>query len=643
MDKILNESKEDEETIINNDYIDSCFTEESYDSDSKIISFLTLYMSLSLKDKISRYLVNKNIRSIKNPITSDTLIHYLCMNDDNFPLLKLISPNKSEKEQKNNSGQTLLHVAVQNKSYNITKYLLEIGSNIQSKDINNNTPLHIAVRGGDFSIIKILLKNNSNLNIINNDNETPIDIAKKMKNKKLVNLINNYLQEKEHCRHTKSKNNIELRLNEFNKDDILYKLKNLENNNNIINNNKSILNNLSINNWSLDTKNETDSQSFNIYKRKIITNNSQYFRDYNDNGVIKNNKTINLYNSINNTNTQTKKNSYKSVNRICPVLGNKYIYRKTSPKVVNNQYTLIEFDNDSELYEYTPRKKSYSPRVLNKTNFQANSNLNRKKINNIIENKKIITYENYKNLMKFKSDKLLFQKNNNYSPLSINQLGNVNNGHHNIKKIRNTIIHKSPFSFFVKESKKEDIYKQKLLQFLKEIGMQNYGNILISEGLDDINLILKQMNEGFPVLEDTLKEIGIIPAGDRAKLLIRLQEVSNGFDFNFPFEEVYFKNNGSIIKWLKREGFPQYNKNFINAGYQSFELLLIQMASKYKINDNILINDLFIFNDADRVKILRSLEKNSEKYIQKLSNKGNIQRTFSKMVENDSESLCIIM
>lgn len=101
--------------------------------------------------------------------------------------------------------------------------------------------------------------------------------------------------------------------------------------------------------------------------------------------------------------------------------------------------------------------------------------------------------------------------------------------------MKKTIIHRSPFYSFRNEEDKDDICVKKLLQFLKEIGMQNYGNILISEGLDDINLILKQMNEGFPVLEDTLKEIGIIPAGDRAKLLIRLQEVSNGFVYPFSF------------------------------------------------------------------------------------------------------------
>ena len=173
--------------------------------------------------------------------------------------------------------------------------------------------------------------------------------------------------------------------------------------------------------------------------------------------------------------------------------------------------------------------------------------------------------------------------------------------------------------------------------------MQEYGKILISEGFDDINLIIKQMKEGFPLLDDTLKEIGIIPAGDRAKIIIRLQQISNGFDFDFPFEQVYFKDNGSILKWLEKERLSKYNKNFLDVGYQSFELLLIQMASKYKINDNILKNDIYIFNEEERIKILKSLKINSEKYIKELKKKKNIQRTYSKMVNSNNESICIII
>ena len=176
--------------------------------------------------------------------------------------------------------------------------------------------------------------------------------------------------------------------------------------------------------------------------------------------------------------------------------------------------------------------------------------------------------------------------------------------------------------------------------------MNKYMDLLISEGLDDINLIIKQMNEGFPSLYETLKEIGISSPGDRAKILVRLQEISNGFNFEFPFEQVYFKNNKSIQRWLNREGLSIYINKFIDAGYQSFELLLIQMSSKYKITEKILKEEILVFNNEDLKKILSSLEKNSEKYIYQLKKNKNIQRTYSKMVNisnNNFNSFCTII
>ena len=164
-----------------------------------------------------------------------------------------------------------------------------------------------------------------------------------MKNQKIINFLKNFTQENEKIRNSlknSNNNNIVLKLNEFNKDDLFYNLGENNNNNNNINNiNKSILNNISVNNWSLDTKNETESQSFNIYMKKRasnISNNFQYLGENKDN-EIKNNKTININvnNCINNNNTLLKNKSYKCLNKIpSKFLGNNTssIYRKTSPK-----------------------------------------------------------------------------------------------------------------------------------------------------------------------------------------------------------------------------------------------------------------------------------------------------------------------
>ena len=143
MDKIRNKiNKELEDTMVDNDfkipnlinnflYIEIINKKEitnlknlNFESNHKIISFISEYMSLSLNEKIAHYLINKNIRTLKNPLTSDSLFHYICINDDNLPLIKLMKPNTDEMETKNNLGQSLLHIAVQNKGIKIAKYFL---------------------------------------------------------------------------------------------------------------------------------------------------------------------------------------------------------------------------------------------------------------------------------------------------------------------------------------------------------------------------------------------------------------------------------------------------------------------------------------------------------------------------------------
>ena len=602
---------EEEETIINSSFIDIDSSIEDYNTHPKIILYITEYMSLSLKEKISRYLQNKNIRSIINPITSDTLIHYLCMNDDNYTLIKLIKPNSFEMEQKNNLGQTILHIAVQNMSYKIMEFLLKNGANINEKDNEKNTSLHLAAQKGDYKSFRLLLEYNPNISSLNIHKETPMTITKKMKNKELINYLKNYINKKD--KDSLNKN----------------KIKNIDNNY-IEKNNKSILNNISLNNCSLETKNETDNQSLNIYKKKIVTDNSKFIIE----DKIKNNKTINLNTSINDKSFY-KNNTFKNLNCLSPNKS-KFVYRKTSPKSKNNNYTLIEFEDENEKIEYTKNQNNISPKVFSKIENISYINFKPESITNT--NDKKFNLYNKNNDLNIQAKRRT--NNNNHIPRFLYENDSPNS---KIKGIRKTVVNKSPFTFYKNKFNNEDLCKKKLLQFLKEIGMMNYGTILISEGFDDIDLIIKQMNEGFPALEDTLKEIKIISAGDRAKILIRLQEISNEFNFHFPFEEVYFKNNGSIKKWLDCEGLSRYNDNFLDAGYQSFELLLIQMASKYKINENILRNDLGIINENNKRKILKSLEINSEKYVKELQKKGNILRTYSKMVKNDTGSMCIII
>ena len=622
--RFKNIKKELEDTVIDNDFKIPILTKFDLESNQKIISFISEFMSLSLNEKIAHYLINKKIRSVKNPLTSDTLFHYLCINDDNLPLINLMLPTFDEIEKKNNLGQNLLHIAVQNKCIKTAKYLIENKANINSKDGKNNTPLHIAVENNDYNIVKLLVDFNAIINQYNNKNEKPIDIAYKKENK----LIINYLEKKFNKKENNSiLNNIESYHNN------IFKINGRNTSNQL---NLDRVQNLSLNNFSDETKNETENQSLNIYKKKVISKviKTPLIKK------IKNNRTksLNLY-------LNKKENTPNKIMSNKNIFESGLIYIRNSPRVINNRKSFKEIYNSNNYRNQEFNLWNLSPKLNGKKqdNLRYNSNYLKNHLNLKIQNNQ--KQEGIKTNDKSPKTKTknLVLKNNIYNPKN-NELFQKTKEEYdkirtrNLKKIE---IHTYNNS---EEGRIKNKDKERLIEFLKEIGMQQYSEILISEGFDDIDLIIKQMNIGFPSLYDTFKEIGINSPGDRAKILVHIQEISNGFDFQFPFEQVYFKNNRSIQRWLNKEGLSKYINNFIEAGYQSFELLLIQMASKYKINKKILKEEIFIFNDEDLKHILNSLETNSEKYVYQLRKNHIVQRTYSKMVNNyNSESICIII
>ena len=631
MKKILNNNnKELEDTIIDNDFKIPILTKINFESNHKIITFISEYMSLSLNEKIAHYLINKNIRTLKNPLTEDTIFHYICNNDDNLPLIQLMKPTIEEISRKNNSGQNLLHISIQNKCLKIAKYIIENKADINSKDDKNNTPLHIAVENDDFNIVKLLMAYNVKINVFNNNKETPIDIAYKKNNKLIINYLENKYKKK-------IKNSI---LNNKDSYNNILNLRNIRNTCNQSNINRG--QNTTLNNFSDETKNETENQSLNIYKKKVITKviKTPLIKK------IKSNRAINMNLNLNKngkTPNKQKMNKY--------IYESGLIYKRNSPRLINRKSHEEIFNNNKEinyklnLSNITPkleRKNSDNLEYFDRSSKIRLNNLNIKTQNN--QKQKSLKLKNNSN-HQIKSKNLVLQ--NNLCNQKLIRALHQKNAHNN--KIGSRNIKAFKISQTYNKSEENKLYscdKKKIIEFLKEIGMNKYIDLLISVGLDDINLIIKQMNEGFPSLYETLKEIGISSPGDRAKILVRLQEISNGFNFEFPFEQVYFKNNKSIQRWLNREGLSIYINKFIDAGYQSFELLLIQMSSKYKITEKILKEEILVFNNEDLKKIFSSLEKNSEKYIYQLKKNKNIQRTYSKMVNinnNNFNPFCTII
>ena len=161
--------------------------------------------------------------------------------------------------------------------------------------------------------------------------------------------------------------------------------------------------------------------------------------------------------------------------------------------------------------------------------------------------------------------------------------------------------------------------------------MDKYMSIFALNGFDDIKLILEQSKNGIASIKDNeLKEAGIKIPGDRAKILIRIQELSNNFNFPIPKEvyysienkkNLYCEKNLHLKKledWIKSLKIENYFNNFIKCGYYSLELLLVQMASSNPLTNEILKDELKIEKIGYRARIINKLKEDSKKYIEEL-------------------------
>ena len=641
-----------------------------FDTNASIISE---FMSLSLTSKIKKFKSNPSLRKLKDKNSSNTFLHFICMNDDNFPLLEIIKPTNKEINRQNNFGETSLHIGIINKCKKITKYLIENGADVNASDYNLNMSLHLAVMNNDIDLIKLLIEYKANPLLVNKNNETVLDIAIKMNFEDCINLLKEVSLMNE-TKKNKNKKIFELKteINE-NKPNINEKentidnpIKNINNKNIIFSHkiihHKKIMNPIFFTpKKNLNIITYTKNSSCSSYKRKNV-----FFTSKKPKTRQRINSTTAISYPLNEQNIYSKKiinrsQSTSNANNIENTLQN-HIPRKTDFITKNEQF--LESDNESIEEEES----------VIRDNTNINNNINNKDIKGNKQNiEKIL--ENFTSMKTVK----------------ITPLTETNNKKNPFQQVDSfvTAIHKndqgiSELNGYIKEddlviiepsidiTNKNDIEnketkdekkmnkeikdtKEELYNFLLKIEMEQYTDILIQEGFDDINLVINQMKTGNPINDDILREIGIERPGDRAKILIRIQECAGLFEFKIQFEPVYYINRKkfeflrydfhvkALQNWLKKLKLQNYLGNFYNNGYYSPELIFVQKASKFPIDDTILERDLKIENINDRKLIMSSISSDSNEYISNLkSNKEKIQNGIyieNKQIEESEKCI----
>ncbi len=63
-----------------------------------------------------------------------------------------------------------------------------------------------------------------------------------------------------------------------------------------------------------------------------------------------------------------------------------------------------------------------------------------------------------------------------------------------------------------------------MYNFLKGLDLENLVNILVKNGFDDVSMMIDQMKSNHPITHDNFRKIGLSLPGQRAKILMKLEE-----------------------------------------------------------------------------------------------------------------------
>ena len=387
-----------------------------------------------------------------------------------------------------------------------------------------------------------------------------------------------------------------------------------------------------------DLVNFGDKNNFNSFSEESKKNENLNVR-------IKVNRKF--YSNINTNPTSPKKkqkNKTKKVNKNKNRNSNKNSCLGNTVAINNNIYLSNDYSVKSEQrHSSNPSGKFFHS---NKDVSSSTENINHfdeSKLNSIMNN-------NIKNNNKNQSKNSSMMNNTNKEKNIIQN----NNDENNEESINSNIIIKSSkisnnsLNIQPQIKPKDPKINNSLVEFLSQINLIKYYDNMILNGFDDINILTEEAKKGALINDQELKEIGISLPGDRAKILIRIKEKANNFGFAVPkgvyhvcrnldklYEDKYILE---LNNWLKSIKVESYLINFINSGYHSLELLLIQMETESPINQEILNDEIGIDIIGYRSRILNKLKEDGKS----LNNKLKTTTLVVNNIGNDKNCECLI-
>lgn len=541
---------------------------------------------------------------------------------------------------RNRNGDSYLHIATYAQCYTIVKELIDKGMDINMQNNQGNAPLHLAMINNDDLIKQLLINEGADDSIKNNNDMTP-EMLKEMGRDPFEEdyphvskeiLFNTNEEKNKSLQIDWSDGNVNPRLyiSSIQANEKDYAKSFINKHHNVVSSTETRYNSgegTTSNNKDNDKENEKEKEK----EGNVINNFASDRLNYESNEEVDED----LFDLTNSNNEDSKEEeSHKEIDdaETIELVARNSIEDYNGDEeedLVNTRYSAnCNIDNDhkpikkgaslhqAEIKKFIPKSKNDDLKESHQSLFFSKTD--KENIGTVSLTKVLSQQE--KQLIETNEDKIPIEVENNF----IFSAPNID--------LQN---HTSPPTASKPEERQTNPVKENTTQttnanvngklsknlqsFLSSIKMEQYDNNLIASGFDDLRLLIDQTKIGLGITDSNLREAGVDKPGDRAKILIKLQEVSGNFKFDIP-KGVYHKcddllncsNDPYIIKlskWLSALKIDSYLNNFVSNGYHSLDLLQMQMESKQPLTNEILLDEIHIDKLGYRTRILNKLKE----------------------------------
>lgn len=164
-----------------------------------------LHLAVNFGDtQVIKLLLKNGAKVTKSSSTTGQTSLHIALRNESFDTFKLLLDYHRSNHEINVPdayGETLLHSSIRQNSESSTKLLIDRGANVNFLNTDDETPLHLAIHRRNFNICKLLLEHHADGNVKNKYGENPIHLAVRYKDVKLVELLLSFNVEVDNALH----------------------------------------------------------------------------------------------------------------------------------------------------------------------------------------------------------------------------------------------------------------------------------------------------------------------------------------------------------------------------------------------------------------------------------------------------------